>query len=356
MSNLANSYIQSLKPYKPPLDGRGTYPGILLDFNERTIPTSPKVEQALRRCVQEQVYRRYPEYSGELEKQLIQYLGEPSLTPAHILLTNGGDQAVDVAFRTFTTAGDDVIIPRPSFAMFYQVAAMTGNNIVEVFYNEDLTFPTAAILAAITSTTKLIVLCSPNNPTGSLIPQTTIEAILQAAPQAVLLLDEAYAEFSGVSAVALIKRYSNLMILRSFSKPFGLAGLRLGYLISNPELITEMLKVRGPYDVNVLAYAAASAALEDWPTTYKYIREVMEEAKPLVEQFFTTHHIQFYPSHSNFILFKPPQAAVVAEQLNSLGFRLRPQNQPGAEGTLRVTVGTVAQMQQFIAVYKNKIL
>lgn len=361
MNNLANSFIQSMQAYTPPLDGRAVYPGLLLDFNERTVPVSPYVEQVLHEAVTQQVFRRYPEYNGELETRVVDYLGEASLTTSNIMVTNGGDQAIDVAFRTFTTEGDAVIIPSPSFAMFYQAAGMTGNTIIELPYNDDLSFPVQRILdtineVSITDSLALITICSPNNPTGTLAQRADIIKIIEAAPQAIILIDEAYAEFSGVSSADLIQRYANVIILRSFSKPFGLGGLRIGYLIASEQLITEMLKVRGPYDVNILAYKAAAAALQAWSETKQYIDEVMLQAKPMLEQFFTEQGITWYPSEANYILFKPTEPKRVAQVMDDAGFRMRPRSGLLVDGMIRVSIGTVEQMKAFISMYKEKIV
>lgn len=356
MNNLANSFIQSMQPYTPPLDGRAAYAGLLLDFNERTVPVSPYVEQVLHEAVTQQVFRRYPEYNGELEARIVDYLGEASLTTSNIMVTNGGDQAIDVAFRTFTTAGDTVIIPSPSFAMFYQAAGMTGNTILEVPYNDDLSFPAQRILESVTDSVALITICSPNNPTGTLAQRADIVKIIEAAPQAIILIDEAYAEFSGVSSADLIQQYANVMILRSFSKPFGLGGLRVGYLIACEQLITEMLKVRGPYDVNILAYKAACAALQDWPETKQYIDEVMLKAKPMLEQFFTEQGITWYPSEANYILFKPQDPKQVAQVMDDAGFRMRPRSGLLVDGMIRVSIGTVKQMKEFITAYQKCVI
>lgn len=354
--NYANQNIQTMEPYTPPLDGRAAYSGVLLDFNERTIPVSPSVKQALTNCIEDQGYRRYPEYNGDLEKQIIEYLGESSISADNIMISNGGDQAIDVMFRTFSGGNDKVIIPSPSFAMFYQAAGMAGNTITEVPYDVDLSFPTEAVLNKIDDKTKIITICTPNNPTGTLVASEDIKKIAQAMTNGIVIVDEAYAEFSGESSTSLIAQYPNIIILRSFSKPFGLAGLRLGYVIANDKLVTEMLKVRGPYDVNKFAYIAATAALQDWPNTKQYIDEVMNEAKPMLENFFTENDIKWYPSGANFILFNPENPKNVLETMDKAGFRMRKRSGMLVDGMIRVTIGTVKQMTQFINTYKENLI
>lgn len=353
MKNLSLKRIQKMKPYLPPLSGRRTFDGLLLDFNERTQSPSKNVQKALNDLINTPTLQVYPEY-GELEEKLAQYVG---VDTDQIMLTDGSDRAIDIIFRTFTDAGDRVIIPTPSFAMFYQSALVVGNTIVTPAYDKkNMAFPTDEVLGAINEKIKLIVLCSPNNPTGTSIPMSDIEKIAKAAQGAIVMVDEAYFEFSHVTAVGLIKNNPNIIVTRTFSKAYGLAALRIGYIIAAREYIAELAKVRGPYDVNMPAYVAAEAALDDLRTMQKYVDEVMKVAKPQVEKFFTDNNIQYYKSSANLILFKPESPDFVEKVLRENGILVRPQNKPGIEGTIRVTVGTATQAEYFIKVYKNKIL
>lgn len=353
MKNLSLKRIQKMKPYLPPLSGRRTFDGLLLDFNERTQSPSKNVQKALNDLINTPTLQVYPEY-GQLEEKLAQYVG---VDTDQIMLTDGSDRAIDIIFRTFTDAGDLVIIPTPSFAMFYQSAELVGNTIVTPAYDKkNMAFPTDEVLGAINEKTKLIVLCSPNNPTGTSIPLSDIEQIAKTASNSMILVDEAYFEFSKQTAAGLINKYPNIIVTRTFSKAFGLAALRIGYIIAAREYVAELAKVRGPYDVNMLAYTAAEAALDDLRTMQKYVDEVMDISKPQVEKFFTDNNIQYYKSSANLILFKPENPDIVEKILKENGILVRPQNKPGIEGSLRVTIGTVKQMQQFIKVYTGKII
>lgn len=350
MKNLALKRIQRMKPYNPPLEGRSKYKGILLDFNERTQPPQGKVIRALEKLVKKQKLQIYPEYF-DLEKKIAKYAG---VNPNQIMMTNGSDQGIDIIFRTFTEKGDKVIIPSPSFAMFYQCAQVVGNKILSPLYREnDLSFPLEEVLAAINNQVKLIVLCNPNNPTGTAISVDNIEKIAKKAKKAIIYVDEAYFEFSKISAITLIKKYPNIIITRTFSKAFGLASLRIGYIIARKEYIAEMLKVRGPYDVNTVAYQAASVVLINRKIMENYVNEVMNKAKPLVEKFFFEKGVTYYSSTANFILFRPDDADYTWQSLKKIGFLLRPQNKQNIKETLRVSIGTVKQMKKFIAAYKK---
>lgn len=342
-----------MKPYKPPLDGRSTYDGMLLDFNERAIPPQNKVVQALEKFAKNQKLQVYPEYF-DLEKKIAGYA---CVNANQVMITNGSDQGIDIIFRTFTEKGDKVIIPSPSFAMFFQCAQIIGNEIVSPLYKkDDLSFPFDEVLEAIDEHTKLIVICNPNNPTGTAISVTDIEKIASGAKDTIIYVDETYFEFSKITAIPLIKKYPNIIVTRTFSKAFGLASLRIGYVVANAKYIAEMLKVRGPYDVNMAAYWAACAALKDKKGMENYVADVMESAKPLVEKFFSENGVPYFTSRSNFILFRPENPEKTMRLLTEKGALVRPQNKENIENTLRVSIGTTKQMKRFIEIYKKNVL
>jgi histidinol-phosphate aminotransferase len=335
MINFANKNIRKMKKYSPPLEGRRCYNGRLLDFNERTIPPSKKVIKALTKFINGDQMQLYPEYEN-INNKIAEYAG---VKKDQVMITNGSDQGIDIIFRTYTENGDKVFIPSPSFAMFFQCAQIMGNQVV----------------SSIGRGVKLIVICNPNNPTGSYVSVKDIEKILIKALRisAMVYVDEAYFEFSKITAAGLIDKYPNLIISRTFSKAFGLASLRIGYVLSSAQNIDEMMKIRGPYDISMTAVTAASAALDDVREMEKYVDEVMNRAKPLVEDYFKTNNIRFFPSRANFLLFKMENPLMHSEKLKSLGFLTRPRSGKGIDGTIRVTIGTVSQMKKFINKFKN---
>ncbi|MBI2086440.1 histidinol-phosphate transaminase [Candidatus Daviesbacteria bacterium] len=352
MKNLSLQRIQEISSYNPPLAGRRAFNGVLLDFNERTLPPSSKVQKAIQDLFRTNTLQVYPEY-GELEEKLAIYAG---VDEDQILVTNGSDQAIDLIFRTFTEASDKVIIPTPSFAMFYQSAQIVGNKILRPLYTkENLSFPLEEVFGMINESVKLIIVCNPNNPTGTPVSVEDIQKIAQKASNSIVLVDEAYFEFSGITAVSLINKYPNIIVTRTLSKAFGLPSLRVGYIVAPKVYIQELLKVRGPYDVNMVAYTAALAAIVDLKGMQKYVSEVMTQAKPMVEGFFTENKITFYSSSANFILFKADNDRV-EQLLKENGILVRPQNKTNTENTLRLSIGTITQMKQFIKVYENVVL
>lgn len=352
MKNLALRRIQEMSPYNPPLAGRRAFSGILLDFNERTLSPSLKVQKSIRQLLKSNKLQLYPEYGG-LEAKLARYVG---VNKDQVIVTNGSDQAIDLIFRTFTDAGDSVIIPTPSFAMFSQSAQIVGNKILRPLYRkQNLSFPLEEAVGMINDSVKLIVICNPNNPTGTPVSIENMEKITVKASNAIILIDEAYFEFSNLTGVPLLKKYPNIIVIRTLSKAFGLPSLRVGYIVASSNYINELLKVRGPYDVNMIAYTAAIAALDDLKVAKKYAEEIMNQAKPIVEDFFTKKDITFYKSTGNFLLYRPIQEQE-ERILKENGILVRPQDKTNIENTLRLTIGTTDQMKRFIKVYQNVIL
>ena len=329
MKNYALQKIQDMPLYSPPMESRRTFDGLLLDFNEKTI-----AQDNLKTNI-------YPDY-GDLDQRIAEYAGVNS---DQVLATNGSDQGIDLVFRTFTQDGDKVIIPSPSFAIFYQAAMLAGNQICKPEYKENGDFPFENVLEEIDNETKLVVVCNPNNPTGAFVEIEKIEQIVQKAEKAIVFVDEAYFEYSQETAVSLMQKYPNVIISRTFSKGFGIPALRIGYLLASADHINEMLKVRGPYAVNQTACDAALQALDKIEDMEKYRDEVIKQAKPLVEDFFRKKGIKFYPSRTNFILFEINDSSLVSEKLKQEGILTRP-----LQDKLRVTIGTKKQMERFVEI------
>lgn len=330
--------IQKITAYSPPLEKRENFKGLRLDFNERTAPLPPKVLGALRNFDMER-FKTYPSY-GELENKIANYTGVKK-----VMITNGSDQGIEIIFRAFVKENDEVIIPSPSFSMFFQIARIQGAKIFSPEYCDY--FPLEEVLFLLQRKPKLLVICNPNNPTGTILSLTEIEEILKKAKNTVVYIDEAYFEFSRITAAGLVEKYENLVITRTFSKAFGLASLRIGYIVSCGKNIEQMLKIRGPYDVNQMAKSAAEASLQSLDNMKTYCREVMDFAKPLVESFFRKNKIEFWSSSGNFLFFKEP-VVDFPQMLEENGVLIRPQT----NGFARVTIGTLKEMKKFIKIFK----
>jgi len=346
--------IKKISHYTPPLEGRSERDYLLLDFNERTVPPSPKVKKALKKFIDSDRLQVYPEY-GDLEGKIAQYVDVKS---GQVIVTNGGDQGIDIICRAFLNEGDRVIIPFPEFAMHYQSVGVQGAEILEPRYREEGKLPLSEILELMEDEkVRLIIFSNPNNPTGIFTPVEDVERILKKAKERdiALLHDEAYFEFSGITAKDLIENYDNLYIIRTFAKAFGLVASRAGYVISKEENIQELKKIRGPYDVNMFAKIAILAALEDIKYMEDYVREVMEKSKPKIESFLGEKEIFFYPSKANFLLLKIPYPDKIIEDLKSKGILVRPKFAPDGQKAVRVSIGRLKETDRFINVFDKLV-
>ncbi|MDO8639439.1 MAG: histidinol-phosphate transaminase [bacterium] len=339
--------IRKMSRYKPPIEGRSGKDYVLLDFNEKTTPSSPKVKTALRKFIDLDRLQVYPSYD-DLEEKIARYA---KVKPGQAMITNGGDQGIDVVFRAFLDAGDKVIIPFPEFAMHYQSAGIQGAEILEPKYKEEGLLPLEEILDLMNDEkVKLVIFSNPNNPTGIITPPSKVEKILIKAKEKgiAVLHDEAYFEFSKNTVADLIGEYDNLYIIRTFSKAFGLVAARAGYVLSKEENIEELLKIRGPYDINMFAKVAVEAALEDVEYMEQYAQEIMERSKPRLEAFLREKGIFFYPSKANFLLLKFPDSEKVIADLKKKNILVRPKPALNGEKAVRVSIGTLKDTEQFI--------
>ena len=339
--------ISDLELYAPPIETRASKDYLLLDFNESTLPPPDSVKTAIHQYVEQGRLRMYPSYGGFMDK-LSAYTGVPA---DHLLITNGSDSAIQVILHALLDPGDEMIFPKPGFAIIESVALTQGARVISPLYEgPEMRFPFEGVRAAVSPRTRLIVVIYPNNPTGTSPEAHQIEALLRDFPAVAVMVDEAYFEFSGETTKDLLSRYDNLVITRTFSKAFALAGLRLGYAMSNPSFIRELQKIRIPYDVNSVAVVAAESVLDNPAPWRRYVDEVMREAKPMVERFFTEHGVFFVPSKANFLLVRPDNVAKVCGFLETQGILVRPQKKPVAD-MFRMSIGTVADMRRFMQTY-----
>jgi histidinol-phosphate aminotransferase len=346
--SVIKDHIVALSAYSPPLEGRSPDAFTLLDFNERTIPVSEAIKQALHDYIDSGRLQMYPSY-GDIVPRLADYAG---VDAGQLMITNGSDQGIDLIFRAVAVKGAEAIIPEPSFAMYSQCAKVEAMTLIEPQYSREGGYPVAEVLAAVNSSTKLIVVSNPNNPCGTLVSESVVRQIAQAAPNAAILVDECYFEYSQETAVSAIKDCPNLFITRTFSKTWGIPSLRFGYLMASPENIAALCNIRGPYDINQLAVVAANAALDQPEYTQIYVKEVMEQSKPLLEEWFDQHQIEYWSSSANYLWCFPADAENVGEYLQQQAFLVRPKSYGDSLG-LRITVGTMEQVGRLIHVWET---
>src|ERR1700726_3005526 len=253
-----------------------------LDRNESTRPIPDNIISILTEYLATRGVHTYPE-AERLAEPLAAYCG---VSPACILPTNGSDQAIDLCLRSFLGDGDRMLVARPEFAIFGHVAALTGSLVDGVSYNQDLSFPyTQFRQAAAACEPDLIVIINPNNPTGTAVADDFIQEIASRYAHVPVIVDEAYYEYTNRSAVGLIRSHDNIIVLRTFSKAFAMAGLRLGYVVASPPFFSPVAKLRNPFDVNELAVVAAEAQLADLHPMRHYVREIVDQSKPMLVDF-----------------------------------------------------------------------
>jgi histidinol-phosphate aminotransferase len=355
MSNTASaispnprSAVLRMKEYHPPLGNRD---GLRLDFNENTLECSPAVVQALRN-IQPADLTRYPEREP-VEALVAQHL---NLKAEQVLLTNGVDEAIHVLCQTYLDAGDEILLPVPTYSMYEVYASVTEARIVTVQAGENFQFPSDRIIDATTPRTKLIAIANPNSPTGSVATREQILRILENAPDASVLIDEAYFHFYGQTVADLIGYYPNLLLARTFSKAYGLAGLRLGVIAGHVEALQWLRRVISPYSVNSLALACLPAALNDSAYLEWYVAEAIAARAELTAAL-NEADIKSWPSEANFVLIHigtKHRAFTAAMKHRGVLVRDR-SSDPGCDGCVRITVGTRQQTGSGIEALKGAL-
>jgi len=334
--------VQQMMEYHPPL---GSRQALRLDFNENTLACSPKVREALT-AITTGALTLYPEREP-VEAIVAQYLG---LDEGQVALTNGVDEAIHVLFETFLEAGDELLLPVPTYTMYQVYASSTDARVITVQAGDDMQFPFVKLLGAISTRTKIIAIANPNSPSGSVATRQQLLEVARRAPQAILLVDEAYFHFYGETVMDLVGKLPNLIVARTFSKAYGLAGLRLGLLAAPLELMRWMRRVLSPYSVNSLALACLPPALEDETYLGWYVDEV-KAARAEFEAALDKAGVQRWPCHANFVLTRiGARHAEFAERMRAAGVLVRDRSSdPGCDGCVRITIGTREQMRKAAA-------
>jgi histidinol-phosphate aminotransferase len=344
----ARDAVRSLRAYRPPLAGRT---GLRLDFNESTVGCSPRVLARLR-SLDSELLARYPEREP-VEKEVANILG---LDPAQVLLTNGVDEAIHLLCATYLNPGDEALIIVPTFAMYAIFAQVEGARLIAVQAGIDFEFPLENVLAQITSRTRLIAVANPNNPTGAAVDGEVIMNVARAAPHAAVLVDEAYFEFHGKTLIAHTQKFENIFVARTFSKAYGLAGLRIGILAGETRQLAMVGRVASPYNVNAAALAVLPEALQDQDYVKSYVAQVLTNRDKL-QQELGDLGLHYWPSHANFVLVRVgPSHVEFVRALRDRGILVRNRNSdPGCKGCVRLTVGSNEHTQTLIAALREVV-
>jgi histidinol-phosphate aminotransferase len=337
--------VLAMPEYHPPLAGRSA---LRLDFNENTFGASPRVLERLRSVTAEGL-TKYPEREP-VERIVAKHFG---LRGDQVLLTNGVDEAIHLMCCAFLEAEDEALIATPSFFMYDVSVQMMTPHLRKVQADATLEFPFERFMAAITERTKLIIVASPNNPTGAVVSREHLLAIAAAAPQAVLMVDEAYYHFDGASVMDDLATVPNLIVARTFSKAYGLANLRIGMLAGNAELLKYVRKVSSPYNVNGVALDCLPVALADGEYVAWYSEQVRVGRERMMDGL-RELGVPFFPSHANFVLMNiGPKHKELVQAMRANGVLLRDRStDPGCDGFVRITIGLEEHVTRGLAALK----
>ena len=326
------------------------YPNITLrlDMNENTTGCSPRVLARLR-SLDAQTLALYPS-RDDGEKLVADSLG---ISPAQTLLTNGADEAIDILCRSYLESDNEIIIVVPTFTM-YEIFARTQNaRVVRIPTGPEFSFPMQQVIDAVTANTRAIVICNPNNPTGIPADRASILKVIEAAPDAAILLDEAYFHFYGQTLMDQIGKIPNLFIARTFSKAYGLAGMRLGMIAGPEEQMSVLRRMASPFNVNAFAIECLAEALADRQFLDDYVAQV-KASREWLRQELEQMNFKCWPSQTNFVLCRfGTGKKKLLEALRARGVALR--DRPDCEGCVRISIGTQKEMERLIAELKQVV-
>jgi histidinol-phosphate aminotransferase len=340
--------VARVKQYHPPLSGRT---GLRLDFNENTQGCSPRVLERLRNITAEDL-TRYPEREP-VEQAVAEWLGMPR---PEVMLTNGVDEAIHLLCEAYLQPGDEATIAVPTFGMYEVSASATGATVTAIPAGDEFRFPADRVMASVSPRTRLIAIANPNNPTGTVAAEDDLLAIAEHANSAAVLIDEAYFDFYGRTLIGEVEKRTNLFVARTFSKAYGMAGLRVGILAGPAGQMDFVRRIASPYNVNGVALACLPAALGDSEYVSAYV-EAVRRGRARLEEELRLLGIPFWPSQANFVLARfgeSRQQFIAAMRERGILVRDR-HHDPGCAGCVRITVGTDAHTEQLITALRDYV-
>jgi len=330
---------------------------VKMNLNENfAMPTETIQELLLDACRSIDV-RAYPPPRGSLAiKAVSSFLG---FNESEVSVANGADEIMDLLMKVFVRKGSKVIVVEPSFPMYTFFAQLYGGSAVPVLLKPDFSLDVDAILKKADKDTRLLFVCSPNNPTGNQFREADIKKLLQEF-NGVVVVDEAYVDFAQGSVVNWVRDFDNLAVLRSFSKAFGLAGLRLGYMVSNEQIIQYVQRVVGPFNVNSVTQQTIASALQKWSYFKQQIEYVVKEREWLMTKLKQIDGVTTYPSDANFILFKVTKprltSSAVVERMENRNVLVKDRGHlPLLQNCVRVTVGTRDMNESFLSALNDSL-
>lgn len=329
-----------------------------LHMNEHSMGCSPAVLAAIRAVTREDIARY--EDPAESTRLAERWFG---VDEGWLLLTNGLDDGLNAATQGMAAstrrepraAQSAAIVVEPAFEMYALYAEGANLDVVRVLPPASLEFDLDAVLGALSPDVRVVYLTDPNNPTGLAIPDGAVARICEAAPHAIVLLDEAYSEYSGQTAIGpMLDRHRNLIVGRTFAKAYGLAGLRIGAIVAHPDTLAPARRVLPPFGLNICAARALEAAFGDRAYTDWSVAQA-SESKELVYDFCRRHHVAFWPSEANFVLMRVgSRATAIVDAMLERGFLLRDRSLvPGCQGCIRMTAGMVEATSQALDAFAD---
>ncbi len=314
-----------------------------IDWNESTVLPSPNVAQAITGFLSENLHvNLYPVLdSANLIEKLSRFYAIPE---ENLLVTAGSDEALNAICTTYINAGDPVLVPSPTYEHFVLFAQIRGARIVRWYAEDPFKSDLEGLLAQVKRIQpRMVYLVCPNNPTGVMYRPDEIAQLLQAAPETLFIVDEAYGEFARATALELLRDYKNLVITRTFSKAYGLAGLRIGYMFADAALIRDIHRVVSPKSVGILSQLGAIAALEDQDHLNRFV-DAVEQSKVQIAVWAEKHGIECHITPANFVMMRFEQAPWVVRQLAEEGIYVRDRSSmEKLQGFVRFSVGTPEQ-------------
>lgn len=352
MSTLLRHQIEGIAEYT--LDHRSCR--IKLNQNENPFDLPEDIKREILRRVGAEHWSRYPEFVPR--RQMESVAAFRGWSPEGILLGNGSNDLLQLIFTCALDASRGVVISQPTFTLYKLLAQAAGARVWEVPMTGEFTLDTDAVIAAAdTNRAAMIVLCSPNNPTGGQVPLADLERVLRGTA-ALVVVDEAYVQFAGSSAVDLLPKYENLIVLQTFSKAMGAAGLRFGYALLAPELALQLAKVKLPYSVNIFTLIAAEVFIERWESMKSWIDVLVAERGRVFSALNGMDGIRPHRSDANFLLFETLRKTPgeIFSSLLSRGILIRDVSRyPMLGRGLRVSVGTPAENEEFICALREAL-
>ena len=343
IQNILRKNIRNLTPYRSARDDYNE--GLLLDANENSLGSPVRSPLNLH---------RYPSPTQDILRKKI--ANWRNVDYENIFLGVGSDEPIDLLIRMFCEPGkDSIMITPPTYGMYRVAANINDVKVKEVPLTSSFQLQADKIVEAAGADTKILFLCSPNNPTANDLKRVDMLKLINSFP-GIVVIDEAYIDFSRQESTAeLVQQYSNLVVLQTFSKSFGLAGIRLGIAIASPEVIQVMLKVKAPYNVNKLTADTALKAFDQMTLIKFNIEKIIEERNYVAEQLSYAESVEHvYPSNANFLLFKIKDALTVYQKLAQEGIIVRYRgNEPNCENCLRVTIGLPDENRHFLRTLKK---